>query len=260
MEAKHFPHDGGRPLWAGLHPGGAAASGAVPEAVGPRESGVLAAAVKRMRALSLAVIRDAIAASRRKPYIEMVLRFVVHLTLRKRPKVFNEEDTCPIGFEEEKAKILAALIVHEVDSLVASSPWAYQAGSSAREAGPLMAMILDEARETTSRATLYKRERSNAYGTMDLLGVVYLLRREGVQPKAARLCPRYLQQVPVISITVAGVSRAWLFKIGVFQASPLSWRVYLYQTCIEAEGPEDTGFPPVKVYGQIPGGHGALLD
>ena len=50
----------------------------------------------------------------------------------------------------------------------------------------------------------------------------------------------------VISITAAGVSRAWRFKIGVFQGSPLSPRVYLYQEKIylEAVGSEDTGFPP----------------
>ena len=50
----------------------------------------------------------------------------------------------------------------------------------------------------------------------------------------------------VISITAAGVSRAWRFKIGVFQGSPLNPRVYLYQvkTYMEAVGPEDTRFPP----------------
>ena len=47
-----------------------------------------------------------------------------------------------------------------------------------------MAMILDETRETTGCATLYKRDRSNAYGKVDLSGVAYLLRREGVQPEA----------------------------------------------------------------------------
>ena len=51
----------------------------------------------------------------------------------------------------------------------------------------------------------------------------------------------------VISIMAAGVSRAWRFKIGVFQGSPLSPRVYLYQEKIymEAVGPEDTGCPPI---------------
>ena len=158
----------------------------------------------------------------------MVLRFVVHLPLRKRPRVYTEEDTRLIALEEEVAKIIAALIMREMDSWVASSQWAYQAARSAGEAVRLMAMILDEARETTGRATLYKRDRSNAYGTVDLSRVAHLLRREGVQPQAARWYQRYLQLVQVISITAAGVSRAWRFKIGSFQGSPLSPRVYLY--------------------------------
>ena len=54
-----------------------------PEA--PGKYGVLAAAMKKLRALSLVVLRDAIAASGCKPYIEMVLRLVVHLALRKQP-------------------------------------------------------------------------------------------------------------------------------------------------------------------------------
>ena len=73
----------------------------------------------------------------------------------------------------------AALILREMDSSV-TSQWAHHAGRSAGEAARLMAMIPDEARETTNRATLYKRNRSNACGTVDLSGVAYLLRREGV--------------------------------------------------------------------------------
>ena len=76
---------------------------------------------KKLRALSLAVLRDAIAAAGRKPYIEMVLRFVVHFPLRKRLKVYTEDDTRPIALEEEVAKIMGALILRETDSWVASS-------------------------------------------------------------------------------------------------------------------------------------------
>ena len=60
---------------------------------------------------------------------------------------------------------------------------------------------------------------------VDLSGVAYLLRREGVKPQAARWYQRCLQQVRVISITAARVSRALRFKMGVFQGSPLSPRV-----------------------------------
>ena len=89
-----------------------------------------------------------------------------------------------------------------------------------------MVIILDEARETTGRATWYKWDGSNAYGTVDLSGVAYLLRREGVQPQAARWYQRYLQQVRVISIMAAGVSRAWRFRIVLtcLSIKPLSGR------------------------------------
>ena len=132
--------------------------------------------------MSLVVLRDAIVASGRKPYIEMVLRFVVHLPLCKWPKVYTEEDTRPIALEEEEAKIIAALILRDMDSWVASSQWAYQLGHSAGEVARLMAMISDEARDTTCRATMYKRDSSNAYGRVDLSGVAYHLGRAGVQP------------------------------------------------------------------------------
>ena len=55
-----------------------------------------------------------------------------------------------------------------------------------------MAMILDEARETTGRATLYKRDRSNAYGIVKSSGVACLVRRKGVRSQAARWYHRYL--------------------------------------------------------------------
>ena len=89
-------------------------------------------------------------------------------------------------------------------------------------------MIVDKVRETNNRAILCKRDKSNAYGTMHLSGVVYLLKREWVNTQAARWYQRDLQQVRVISITAPGVSRARRFKIAVFQASPLSPRVCLY--------------------------------
>ena len=37
-----------------------------------------------------------------------------------------------------------------------------------------MALILHEARETTGRAILYQRDRSDAYGTVDLSAETYL--------------------------------------------------------------------------------------
>ena len=90
-----------------------------PSALG--KSGMVAAAMKQLSALSLAVLRDAIAASGSRPYIKMVVRFVVHLPVRKRPKVYTEEDTRPIALEEEVAKVIAVPILREMDSWVTSS-------------------------------------------------------------------------------------------------------------------------------------------
>ena len=64
----------------------------------------------------LVVLRDAIAASGSKPYIETVLRFAVHLPRRKRHKVYREENTGPTSPEEYVAKIIAVPILREMDS------------------------------------------------------------------------------------------------------------------------------------------------
>ena len=122
-----LPGRGGRPLQVGLHPWGAAASGKEPEAVGPGET--WAAALKRLRAPSLAVLRDAMAASGSKPYIEMVMWFVVHLPLRKRPKVYTEEDTPSPVLEEEVAKAIAALILVGYVVIVGVSSGSLSGGS-----------------------------------------------------------------------------------------------------------------------------------
>ena len=84
-----------------------------------------AAATMKLRALSLVVLRDPIAASGSKPYIEMVLPFVVHLPRRKLPEVYTERDRRPIPPEEEVAEMIAALIVREMDCWVTMLQWAY---------------------------------------------------------------------------------------------------------------------------------------
>ena len=150
---------------------------------------MLAAAMKNLRALSLVVLWDAIAARPgSKPCIEMVLRFVVHLPLSKRPKVYTEEDTRPVAPEEEVAKIIAALILREIGFLGRVIIVGIPGGTLSRRGGS---------------------PHGDGPGR-DLSGVAYLLRCEGVQPQAARWYQRYLQQVRVIPITAAGVSRSWI--------------------------------------------------
>ena len=51
-------------------------------------------------------------------YIEPVLRFVLHVPIRKRPVVRTEEDTRPIAIEEEIAKLLAIMIIAKTEQSV----------------------------------------------------------------------------------------------------------------------------------------------
>ena len=108
-------------------------------------------------------------------------------------------------------------------------------------------MLLDHTREQGSNVVLYKRDRNNAYGTVDLAGVVHLLQEAGVGPPKAHWYPRYVQWAQLVSVTAAGTTRAWQFRVGVFQGSPLGPRVWLYQEVqyMEAVGPAHTGIPSV---------------
>ena len=94
---------------------------------------------------------------------------------------------------------------------------------------------------------LYKRDRSNAYGTLDLAGVAHLLQEAGVDSPKARWYQRYVQWAQIVLVTTAGTNRALQFRVGVFQGSPLGPRVYLYQEVqyMEAVGPGHTGIPSV---------------
>ena len=113
MEAKQgrpgvgfLPGRGAGPLRAGLRPKGIAAGGAGQSAIGPGE------------------LQHACNGHQETTGIEMVLRFVVHLSVSKRPKVYTEEDTRPVAPGEEVGRIIAALILRETDFWGSSSQWA----------------------------------------------------------------------------------------------------------------------------------------
>ena len=55
---------------------------------------------------------------------------------------------------------------------------------------------------------LYKRDRSNTYGTVNLAGVAHLLQEAGVDPPKARWYQRYVQWAQIVSVTAAGTARA----------------------------------------------------
>ena len=54
-------------------------------------------------------------------HIKPVLRFVLHVSIRKRPVVWTEEDTRPIAMEEEIAKLVAIMIVAQMEQYVSDT-------------------------------------------------------------------------------------------------------------------------------------------
>ena len=174
----------------------------------PGKSGFPAAALKQMTMLSLAVLRDVIQRMGRLRYIEPILRFLGHLPIRKVPLVRTEEDTKPIALEEEVAKVIAIMVMARTERHVADRQWAYQAGRAVGEVASVVTMTTEHAEEQGDTVIVYKRDRSNAFGTVDLNGVTHLLQDAGVPPPEARWYQRYVRWARIVSITAAGLTRA----------------------------------------------------
>ena len=79
------------------------------------KSRMLTAAIKQLMAMSMWTLREAVSRTGALGYIEPVLRFVLHVPIRKHPVVRTEEDTRPIGMEEEIAKLVAIMIIAETE-------------------------------------------------------------------------------------------------------------------------------------------------
>ena len=150
------------------------------------KSSFLVAALKEMTLISLAVLRDVIEKTGGLRYVEMVLRFVAHLPIRKVPVVNTEEDTRPIALEEEVAKVIAIMVMARTEQHVAERQRAYQEGRAVSEVASLVTMALEDAEEWSDTLVVYKRDRSNAFGTVDLNGIAHLLQEAGVPPPMAR--------------------------------------------------------------------------
>ena len=187
----------------------------------PGKSGMLTAAIKQLTTGSIASLQTAVRSTGALPYIKPARRFVLHVPIRKRPVVRTEEDTRPIAMEEEIAKLITILITAQTEQYVSDRQWAYQSGRSAGDVARMQTMLLDHVREQRGDVVLYKRDRSNAYGIVDLSGIAFLLQTAGVDPPKARWCQRYVTWARIITVTGAGTTRAWAFKVGVFQGSPL---------------------------------------
>ena len=94
--------------------------------------------------------------------------------------------------EEEIAKLIAILITAQTEQYVSDRQWAYQRGRSAGDVARMQTMLLDHVTEQQGEVVLCKRDRSNAYGTVDLSGIAILLQEAGVDPPKARWYQRYV--------------------------------------------------------------------
>ena len=84
--------------------------------------------------------------------------------------------------EEEIAKLIAIMITAQTEQYVSDRQWAYQRGQSAGDVARMQTMLLDHVSEQQGDAILYKRDRSNAYGTINLSGIAFLLQTAGGDP------------------------------------------------------------------------------
>ena len=145
----------------------------------PGKSSVLTAAIKKLTAKPLSTLREAVSRTGALGYIELVLSFVLHVPIRKRPVVQTKEDMRPIAMEKEIVKLMAIMIIAQTEQYVSDRQWAYRRGRLVGDVARMLTMLLDHTREQGSGVVLYKRDCSNAYGTVDLAGVAHLM-QEGV--------------------------------------------------------------------------------
>ena len=190
--AKIFPDHGAGPTDLDFPLGVWIRAVASREPRAPGKSGMLTAAIKQLTVGSIASLQTAVSCTGALAHVEPILRFVLHVPIRKRPVVRTEDDTKPIAMEEEIAKLIAILITTHTEQCVNVRQWAYQRGRSAGDVARMQTMLLDHVREQQGEVVLYKRDRSNAYETVDLSGIAFLLQEAGVDPPKARWYHRYV--------------------------------------------------------------------
>ena len=158
----------------------------------PGCSGLAAIVVKFLNHTSFDHLAKVISATGRLPFIEPVLRIVAHLPLKKRPVVNTEEDTRPLALEEELAKLIATPLLECTPSWVGDHQTAYQPGRGIMEVRRGVTMLLEHSKEQGHDVVVYKRDKKNAVGTVDLNGVAFLLSEERVLLSAARWYQEYM--------------------------------------------------------------------
>ena len=71
--------------------------------------------MKQLSLASLSTLREAVREMGTQAYIEPVLQFVLHVGIRRRPRVCTEEDMRPIAMEEEVAKLIAVMLIAQTE-------------------------------------------------------------------------------------------------------------------------------------------------
>ena len=95
------------------------------KASAPGYSGLVAIVIKAMGQISYDHLAAVIRATG--------CLLVAHLTLKKRPIVNMEVDTCPLALEEALAKVIATMLLEHTPSWVEDHRVAYQPGRSTVE-------------------------------------------------------------------------------------------------------------------------------
>ena len=156
--------------------------------VGAREprdsgkSGLLTTTIKQFTATSPLTLGEVVSMTGALAYIQPVLRFVLHVPSRKRPVA----RTRPITMAEEVAKLVVAVIIAQTAQYLNNRQWAQRRVRCAGDVARMPTMLLNDTREQGSSVVLYKRDRTNGYGTLDLAGVAHLLQKVGLDPPKAR--------------------------------------------------------------------------
>ena len=120
--------------------------------------------------------------------VDGLARFIraTHRVLKNRPIVCTKDNTRPLAPEEEILKLIAILLLREADPYMVDRQAAYQRARGVSEVCTGMVVLLDHCSETGQPLVLYKRHKKNAFGTVGIKGLAYLVQQAGVRPEGAR--------------------------------------------------------------------------
>ena len=153
--------------------------------------------------------------------------------MRKKTTAYTEQDYRPIILEEEVAKNIT-LIIHQRlgESFRHTSQAPYEKGRSTLEPRKMAVFFANHAIETGTNFYIYKRDKVNAFGSIDQDQIASSLHRMGIPAGAAQWFQRYVKQAVIASVTHYGTTRVWIMNKGIFQGDCLGPIVYIAQTDI----------------------------